>query len=261
MDILGNTGISNKKINKGSEVFSMVKRFFVIMAALFIFIAVLSSGGQSGAKYDWKVEKQKGGCVVYTSKVPGKDYIAAKCTCVVPARMETIGMVLRDIANFPAWMQDCSSTKVLKVVSEQNDSFIFWFQQHVPLLTDRDMVLKSTVVLNYAKGWSFIGANSTNEVAYNSGKGYVRMPSFTSEWLLEWIDRENTRATFMIDPDLSKGLPVGMANSTITDIPYKSIQGMMKMVKQQKYIDAANTSKYKKMIEDAIKSGQLKVKK
>jgi hypothetical protein len=232
----------------------MVKRHVCIATALMIFVAATTSFAQD--KYQWKLEDTDEGCQIYTSKVAGKDYIAAKTSCVIPARIEVVGMVLRDIEAFPQWMSDCKETKILKVVSDADDVFIFWFRQHVMLLTDRDMVLKSTREMK--PGYGFITANSTNEVAYDVDKGYVRMPSFFSEYTLEWVDREHTKVTFMIDPDLARGIPKGIANSTIKKIPFKSLQGMKKMVKLQKYIDSAKTSVYAKLAEDGMKDGTLK---
>jgi hypothetical protein len=75
---------------------------------------------------------------------------------------------------------------------------------------------------------------------------------------MEWIDREHTRVTFMIDPDLGEGLPMSESNVVIKDITYKSLKKMMKMAKKSKYIEAAKKSKYKKYIEDGIKKGYLK---
>jgi hypothetical protein len=239
----------------------MFKKIFVIMMALVIFISVISSGTRSGVNYNWKLEKQKGGCLIYTSEVPGKDYIASKCVCLVSAKMDVVGLILRDITNFPEWMSDCSATRMLKVVNDQSDSFIFWFQQHIPLLTDRDMVLRTNVNQNYQKGTSIIDIANTGELSYDAGKGYVRMPSFNSQWLLEYVDKDTTKVTFMIDPDLGKGVPKSIANSIITDTPYKSIMGMLKMTKQSKYVEAAKTSKYRTMIDDAVKKGYLKDKK
>jgi hypothetical protein len=238
----------------------MFKKRFVSIGALLFFIAVITTGTQSGVKYQWKLDGNKNGCQVYTSPVPGKEYIASKCVCVVPAKMEVVGMVIRDIVNYNQWMADCTATKMLKVVNDQNDVFLFWFQQHVPILTDRDMILKSTVILNYPQGWCHIAANSTKEASFDAGKGYVRMPSFSCEFLLEWVDRENTRVTFTIDPDLGPGVPVGVANSTIKGIPYKSLEGMIKMAKNNKYIESAKTSKYNKLITEAIKAGYPKLK-
>ena len=231
----------------------MAKRNFIIPVILMLLIVTSTSFAQTD-KYQWKLVDTKDECQLYTSVVPGKDYVAAKTTCVIPARMEVIGMVLVDIANYPEWMEDCKETKILKVVDDQNDVFIFWFRQHIPLLTDRDMVLKGKTIQKVDKGQEFIYAHSTNEIPYDSGKGYVRMPSFNSLCILEWVDRENTKVTFMIDPDLGKGIPSMVANLIIKNTPYKSLQKMMKMVKMSKYIVAAKTSKYNKVIEDAIKS-------
>ncbi len=235
-----------------------MKKHLIVAAITLFAIMAFQSGSTSQSKYNWKLVKKSGGALIYTSEVEGKDYIAAKCVEVINAPMEVIGVVLRDIPNFPAWMADCESTKILKVVDDQKDIYIFHLHQNVPLLKDRDMVLKSNVILNYKQGWSYIGTKSTNDVSYPPASNVVRMPSFTGEWRLEWVDRNTTRASFMIDPDLDKGIPVPIANITIRDLPYKSVQGMKKMVKLDKYIQAAKTSKYRKMIDDAIKAGYLK---
>jgi hypothetical protein len=234
----------------------MTKKSFITTVILMLLI--VATTGFAADKYQWKLVDTEDGCQIYTSEVAGKEYIAAKASCVFNARIETVGLVLRDIANYPEWMHDCKETKMLKVVDDQNDVFIFWFRQHVTLLTDRDMVIKSKVIMELPKGQHFIYGDSTNEIPYDAAKGYVRMPSFYSLFTLEWIDREHTRVTFMVDPDLGQGVPKGIANSTIKNTPYKSLKKMMKIVKEPKYVEAAKTSKYNKYAEDAIKAGYVK---
>jgi START domain. len=234
----------------------MTKRNFIITVVLMLLIIVSTSFAAD--RYQWKLVDTEDGCQIYTSPVAGRDYVAAKTTCVIPASLEVIGMVLRDIANYPEWMQDCKETKMLKVVDDQNDVFIFWLRQHIILLTDRDMVLKSKVKMNLEKGQDLIYADSTNEIPYDAGNRYVRMPSFSSLFTLDWVDREHTRVTFMIDPDLGKGVPTGIANSTIKSTPLKTLKNMKKMVKLSKYVEPAKTSKYNKLVEEAIKAGYVK---
>jgi len=236
----------------------MCRKNHVFTVAMIFLIAAISGVSWSADKYNWKLESTNDGFTTYLSEVPGKEYIASKCTGVIPAGMDVIAVVLRDIPNYPKWMYNCVATKVLKVVNDKNDDFIFWLHQHVPLLTDRDMVLKSHVVNNYKRGRSDILARSTNEMNYEGKKGLVRMPSFFSEFLLEWVDKDHTRVTFMIDPDLGKGLPTGISNSIIKKTPYNSLEGLAKMAKQQNYIEEAKTSKYRKMIDDGIKKGYIK---
>ena len=231
----------------------MAKRNFII--TLVFMLLIIASTSFAAGKYQWELADTEDGCQIYTSVVAGRDYVASKATCVIPARMEVIGMVLRDIANYPEWMQDCKETKILKVVDDANDVFIFWFRQHITLLTDRDMVIKSKTIMRTEKGQNLIFADATNEVPYDPGKGYVRMPSFRSLFTLEWIDREHTRVTFMIDPDLGKGIPIGIANNTIKSTPLKTLKKMTKMVKLSKYVEPAKTSKYNKFAEDYVKAG------
>jgi hypothetical protein len=234
----------------------MAKRNFIITVVLMLLI--IASTSFAADRYQWKLVDTEDGCQIYTSVVAGRDYVAAKTTCVIPARIEVVGVVIRDIANYPEWMEDCKETKILKTVDDENDVFIFWIRQHVTLLTDRDMVIKSRVKMNLEKGQDLIYGDLTNEMSYDSGKGYVRMPSFNSLFTLDWIDRENTRVTYMIDPDLGKGVPSSVANSVIKKTPYKSLKKMMKEVKKSKYIESAKTSKYNKLVEDAIKAGFVK---
>ena len=236
------------------------KNLVIIFALIFSFVAVVSMTSDSNGqgKYQWKLEKTKGGCEVYTSKVAGKEYIASKCTCIVDAPMDVIGLVIRDIVNYPTWMTDCKATKILKVVNDAEDKFIFWLHQHIPLLTDRDVVIRNNTTLNYKKGYAIIEAFGTKELNYPDQPKLVRMPAFSAIYTLEWVDKGHTKVTFLIDPDLGKGLPIGLSNSIIKDNPYKSLQGMKKMVKESKYIDAAKTSRYRRLIDEAIKGGYVK---
>jgi hypothetical protein len=234
----------------------MAKRNFIITIVLILII--VASNSFAADKYQWTLVDTKDGCQIYTSVVAGKEYIASKTTCVIPARMEIIATLIRDIANYPEWMENCKETKILKFVDDENDVSIFWFRQHITLFTDRDMVLKSTVKRNIEKGQYLIYGDLTNEMSYDSGKGYIRMPSFNSLFTLDWIDREQTRVTLMIDPDIGKGVPSSIANSLIRKTPYKSLKKMMKEVKKSKYIESAKTNKYNRMVENAIKAGFLK---
>ena len=228
------------------------KSIIVIVTFMLVFF---TSTGFTADKYHWKLAGTEDGCQIYTSDVAGKDYIAARTTCLIPVRLEVIATVLKDIPNFPEWMYDCKETKILKTVDDDKDVYIFWLRQNFNPLTDRDMVLKSKTIFNPQNGTNLVYAESTKESSYDAGKGYIRMPSFYSLWTLQRVNRENTRVTFMIDPDLGSGVPSGIANIRIKNIPVESLKKMMKMVKNPKYVEAAKKSKYSKFAEDYAKSG------
>jgi hypothetical protein len=215
----------------------MAKRNFIIIIVLMLLIIVSTSFAAD--RYQWKLDSVENDCQIYTSTVPDKEYIASK-------------------TKYPEWMDDCKETKILKVVDDQNDVFIFWFRQHITLFSDRDMVLKSRTDMNLKNGKDIIYADLTNEMKYDAGKGYVRMPSFSSVWTLEWKDREHTVVTFMADPDIGKGVPTGIANHLIKTTGCKSLKRLMNEVRKSEYIEEAKVSKYHKFVEEAINAGYVK---
>ena len=229
-----------------------MKNRIVVLAALFM--AATAFGAFASERYQWKDAGVEDGCRIYTSEIAGRSYIAAKAECVFPAGMDVLGVILRDIAGYPQWMHDCTETAVLKTVDDGNDVFIFWFRQRIKIVSDRDMVLKSKTVSVPEKGQYFVYADSTNDTSFDAGKGYVRMPSFHSLFILEWVDRNQTRITLMIDPDLGKGVPAGPANKTIARMPLKTLKNMEKLSKLPVYTQTAKTSKYGRLIEEYAKA-------
>lgn len=210
------------------------------------------------AKYQWKFESEEDNCKSYSSSVAGKPFVAAKIVCEMAVRMEVIGTILRDINNYPAWMSGCEATKMLKIEDDAKDSFIFWWHHHIPLLRDRDTVLRVTTAYNLAKGYELIDVYSTEEIKFNPNENIVRMTSAYTPFKLEWIDREHTRVSWMLDLDVGSGVPPFIANGIIKKIPHKSMVGLAKMAMEPKYLDAAKNNKYFKAIDDAIKQGLIK---
>jgi hypothetical protein len=239
----------------------MLKKNLILLAAVIIFAAIITSGIQSAEQYHWRLESIKNACRTYTSPSPGKKYIAAKCECVFPVKMEVIGVVLRDIASYPEWMADCSNTKVLKTVSDIDDIFILWYQQHIPVFTDRDAVLKSGIIFSNHRAvapGAVIYVKDTKEMEYDAGKGFVRMPSLDIVFTIDWVSRDFTRVSFMVDPDVGPGLPKDIANSTIKNTAYKTMMGMFKQVRKSKYTEIAKTITLHRMVEEAVKLGTAK---
>jgi hypothetical protein len=233
-----------------------MRRIAGIILAAVVMLAVRQAQAQH--PYNWKLENKKDDCETYTSKVSGKPYIAAKAICTIPARLDVLQVVLRDIPNYSKWMADVKETRVVKVVSEPDDVYILWLHQNIPLFRDRDVILKSSVDFDYPKGTVTIQAHSMNGMSYDSGEHLVRMPSLYAEWVLQWIDASHTRATYLIDPDLGGGLPVFISNHIIKNLPYRTMEGMKEMVKEQSFINEAKTSKYEKSIDEAVSKGELK---
>jgi hypothetical protein len=210
------------------------------------------------SKYQWKLDSTDDLCKSYSSDVAGKPYVAAKIICELPVRMEVIGMILRDIDNYPKWMSGCQQTRMVKVENAANDTFVFWWHHHIPVLQDRDTVLRVTTNMNLAKGFQLVDVRSTEDPKYSPDASLARMPSAWTPFKLEWIDREHTRVSWMIDLNLGDGVPPSVANGIIKKIPVKSMSGLARMATEKKYLEGAKSTRYGKLVEEAIRLGHLR---
>jgi hypothetical protein len=200
--------------------------------SLMLFLQATGADGnaQEPRQHIFKHHDTKGDCETYISDVDGKRYVAARTTCLIAAPLDAIRIVLGNVASFPKWMADCTATRVLRLRGDDNEVRLFWYRQHVPIFKDRDMVLETEVESARTPGVVAIRARSTNETRYQSDDNCVRMPSFYAEWILERVDQNHTLATYLIDPDLGDGLPIGPANRIIAGIPYRTLVALAEMV-------------------------------
>lgn len=218
-------------------------------------ILAASALAQAPGDRTWGIEEQVNGCLVSTRPVPGRDYVAARTVCVVPADLEAIAQVLRDVERYPEWMENCAQTKVLSVVDRERDVLEFWYRQRVAVFPDRDMVLRTDVPVREADR-RVIRATSSATARYDAGRGYVRMPSFSAEWVLERVGERQTRVTFTIDPDLGPGLPTAIANAVIAKTPLRSIQqGLVRMARRPEYAGLAQAATAQAIHADASGAG------
>jgi hypothetical protein len=210
------------------------------------------------SKYQWKLDSVDDRCMSYSSDVAGKPYVAAKIICNLPIRMEVIGMILRDIDSYPKWMSGCKDARMVKMEDAANDTFVFWWHHHIPILQDRDIVLRVTTAMNLSKGFELVDVRSTDDTKFSPDASLARMPSAWAPFKLEWIDRENTRVSWMIDLNVGDGVPPPIANAIIKKIPGKSMAGLARMATEKKYLEGAKSTRYGQLVEEAIKLGYLR---
>jgi hypothetical protein len=155
-------------------------------------------------------------------------------------------------------MSGCEETRMLKVEDPANDTFVFWWHHHIPILQDRDTVLRATTTINLAKGFELVDVRSADDFKYSPDDRLARMPSAWTPFKLEWIDREHTRVSWMLDLNVGSGVPPPIANAIIKQIPRKSMAGLARMVTDKRYLDGARASRYGQLVDEAIKLGYLK---
>ena len=93
-----------------------MKIFFVLCVLSVLFSVGIIEAGEP----DWQLFNETDGIRLYRRDVPDMDFDAFKGETIIHARIEVIGMVLRDVLAYPEWMPSCQQTRIIEKFDEQN---------------------------------------------------------------------------------------------------------------------------------------------
>lgn len=202
----------------------------------------------------WEFLETIDGVDLYRMTHPGTKVCTFKGVGFVDAKIEVIGAVLRDIEAYPTWMARCKKAEVLKRVDR--NTFIVHYIVDTPFpYMNRDVVLSNKTRYDFNKATAVITFGIAKDYSYPEQPGCFRMPSLEGEYYLEYFGRNKTRVTYMHRADPGGNIPITLANRfEIQYYPVHYIQGIRRMVKKRRYIEAGLKSPEHELIEKTLRN-------
>ncbi|KQC08008.1 MAG: hypothetical protein APR62_05530 [Smithella sp. SDB] len=228
-----------------------------IFQMLLSFVVVMVIGLSAAAQEDWKFEHTRDGIDVYTRAISGSSIYAFKGVGIMDAPLEEVAELINDISATPQWASDMKEARILSKKDDYNMLVYNILDLPWPV-SDRDFVVESKAEIDLSKGRVIICANALKDPPIPKNNECVRVKNLQIKYLLEYIDREHTRVTLTGWADPAGYLPAAVVNLTATKTPYRSLTGMRRILKSEKYIALAKTSRYRTMVEKQIALGNLK---
>jgi len=216
-----------KVINKYSIIIFHVTLLSVILGTL---LAPAAASPESG----WKLALQKDGIEVSTRDVPGSDLDEFIGTTVIEASVNVIEAVIDDVPTAPQWMADCKEARTIRKIDE-NSSVVLNITKTPWPAYDRETLLISKKQRDAKEGTVKFEFHSVNDPAVPVGKKNVRIPAIEGQWVLIPVDEEHTKVTYTVKSNPGGSIPKFIAKQRSRDIPYKTLMGLKKMVKKDKY--------------------------
>ncbi len=203
-------------------------------------LLILIDAGIS-AERDWTHLFAKDGIDVYYKTYPGTPVCAFKGVGFVNAGMAVVRSVLQDISAYPQWMARCKESVILKNVDP--DTRIFYGVVDTPLpFKDRDMILSNRTIHHPDKGRAEIIFDLSDQGIVPPRKKYFRVTELSGKYILEKIDCNKTRVTFIYQGDPGGKIPVAIANWLESRYyPHRILMGLREMVKKDKYLSSARS--------------------
>jgi len=208
----------------------------VVYSVVLSFLVAMPAGIMAAS--DWKLAIQKDGIDVSTRPVAGSDFDEFMGSTDIDASIDVVVAVLKDIPAATQWMADCKENREIHKIDEHT-SVQFNVTKAPWPVSDREALCIVTEKKDEKTGKITFEFHETNDPSVPIGKGNVRMPEISGQWVLTPINQDHTKVIYTVKSNPGGSLPKSLANMKSKDIPYNTLMGMKMMVKKDKYKKAA----------------------
>lgn len=187
----------------------------------------------------WKLGKDQNGIKVYTRHVDGYSIDELKAELIVKAPMNAIVAVITDVDNYKNWIYACSTSSILKKISE-TEQYQYQVNDIPYPFSDRDIAIHFKIWEDPVTKKVF--TSSTAEADYIPAKsGLVRIPVFIGGYEMTPLANGEVFISYQLRLDPGGSIPDWMVNIFIVKGPYESTLKLREMVESKKYDGAKFT--------------------
>jgi hypothetical protein len=199
-----------------------------------IFFSLFEIMYQGGG--DWQLKTDKNGIEVFTRPEPGSRVKAVKSVCTIKSSLSGIVAILLDIPAYHKWIYRCSSAEVVKKINPSD--LIYYQETSVPWpASNRDFVVQLKIIQDKQTG--IVTATVENKPGVTADKsGKVRLQKYNEKVVIVPKGKDQVEVTTELSLDPGGNIPAWMINLAITDGPYETSAGMIKMVQSGAYKNA-----------------------
>lgn len=180
----------------------------------------------------WELKKDKDGISVYTRAVEGSSFAEFKGVVVVNSTLTAFVAMLKDVDSYPNWVNDCVEAKLLSANTKMEQ--VHYLVSNVPFpLDDRDMI----VHLDYN-----MRSKTTLEIEISTlpfkvleKENIVRIKEMKGIWIITQLNETEIQIQYQLHVNPSGSIPSWIANATVVDAPFYTLQNMREQIKNQKY--------------------------
>lgn len=189
-----------------------MKKFYVILLLVAICFELFS-------QENWKLKKDSQGIQVFTQNTENTGICTFKATTNVKLTTKRILEILQDADNYPLWINQISSAKLIQ---SNSNAFVVYYIVKMPIgFKNRDIVLQNTIkICNQDK--LLVELITINDVV-NEKKDFVRITDGKGFWLVEKLDNSQSRVTYQFYSDPKGDFPSWLVNLFLVDGPFETL--------------------------------------
>jgi hypothetical protein len=210
---------------------------FLKLSTWAIIIVAVSIAPAWAADTGWKKIGESEGIAGYTRPTTKSSVDEIKAVGIVDAPVAVIEAVIRDIPSMPEYMFLCKYAFPINTPDMKSAGDVIYFHSLTDLpfpVRDRDAVVKSLWSVDKKTGTVYCYAESIKS-KYKQSKEIVRMPLSIIECTLVPRGAYKTEVIYQVLGDPGGELPSWFVRMLTSDYGIKTIAGLRKIVKKDKY--------------------------
>jgi len=183
---------------------------------------------QDFSQNNWEIDKNKDGIKVYTRVEKGSNFKAFKAIVEVDNTIGEIIKILKNVSEYTNWYGYIKTSKLLKT---ENDIQYNYVETIFPWpYSNRDMVYKMSIEKYSSGAVKILLKGLPNYIPKK--KGIVRMKKAEGYILLQ-PNNGKTEIIYVFHSEPGKNIPAWLANNSIANLPFKTLSGLKKMLKEK----------------------------
>jgi hypothetical protein len=211
-------------------------------------LGAIFGGHAAWAASEWTKVLDEGGLKGYSRSVPGSDLLEFRSTMVIPARIELVGEILRDVQGLKRSSSRCKEVRMLEVKDRNN--YTFYVAYGFPAtMDDRDVVIRVTTTYDLRLGRAISELAAIDSPLMPPRKGFLRIRQLTAQFVFEYLGREKTGIVYTSRTDPGGHIPDFLINYSNKRSLRESAADLRAATLDPKYQKAAAASKDSELVE------------
>jgi hypothetical protein len=202
----------------------------------------------SMAASEWRKVLDENGVKGYARSVPGSDILEFRSTLVIPARIELIAEILRDVQGLKRGSSRCREVRILEMRDRNHYTFYVAYDLPVPM-DDRDVVIRVSTTYDLALGRAVCELAAVDSPLMPPRQGYRRIKDLRAQFVFEYLGREKTGIVYTSRTDPGGHIPDFLVNYSNKKSLRESAADLRKATADPKYRKAAATSPDRELVE------------
>jgi hypothetical protein len=201
---------------------------------------------------EWEQFLDEDGVRGYTRTVAGSKLVEVRSTIVVPARIEVVGAVLRDVEGLARPGQSCTAARYVEKLDRNRYTFYVAYDFPWPA-SDRDAVIRVVTRYDLDRGRVVADLRAIEDPRVPRQPGHVRITDLASQFVIEYLGRQKTGVIYTSRADPAGHLPAFLVNRGAKKSLKQNALDLRRAAAKPEYLKAAAASPDAALVERAVR--------